>query len=164
MTPSSDLVQAVRTGQLSNVIAVLNAGKDTLLNDAAGEPGLPLAMACFLGYAEIARELILRGATVNAKDNQSPMSPLAMAVRGARREVVKVLIEHGAVVPEGMDVGLTENEMMLAKWKARSFNTSAGSDSPTESQLDIEEIQVKSCYGTDTDLLDAEMRRAASDT
>lgn len=163
MSQFPDLVSAIRTGQLSEVIAVLEAGAPVELDDGKGDPGLPLAMACFMGHAEIVRELILRGARVNFSDNSVPTSPLSMAVRANRKEVVKVLIEHGAHVPPGMKTGLTDQELMLALWKASHFG-SGGADAGTgETEPLIEEIEVGRCYGTDTNVLDAEMRRAVQE-
>jgi hypothetical protein len=46
-----------------------------------------------------------RGAKVNTPDNSQPTSPLSMAIRGKRTEVVKALIELGAQVPPGMHTG-----------------------------------------------------------
>jgi ankyrin repeat protein len=113
-------------------------------------------MACFLGHAEIVRELILRGALVNFPDNGIPNSPLSMAVRAGRKEVVKVLIENGAVVPEGMNTGLSRDELMLARWKVQYLGNSAADPGGKV----FEEIHVIGCYGTDTDILDADMRHA----
>ena len=159
MNTPPDLLKAIRTGRLAAVVAALDAGAPVELDDGKGEPGLPLAIACFMGHAEIVRELIIRGATVNFSDNGVPNSPLSMAIRAGRTDVAKVLIEHGAVVPEGMETGLRKDELMLARWKAQHL----GADKATAA-LDhgpvIEEIQVGGCYGTDTDVLNAEMRRA----
>ena len=57
MSPPADLIKAIRTGLLSEVIAALDAGAPVELDDGKGDPGLPLAMACFTGHAEIVREL-----------------------------------------------------------------------------------------------------------
>ncbi len=161
MSPPADLIKAIRTGLLSEVIAALDAGAPVELNDGKGDPGLPLAMACFTGHAEIVRELALRGAKVNFPDNSVPTSPLSMAIRGKRTDVVKVLIEFGAIVPPGMDTGLTDQELMLAKWKAEQFGHIPISGENAESAIpEVEEIQVLSCYGTDTGVLDADIRRA----
>jgi ankyrin repeat protein len=159
-----DLIKAIRTGLLANVIAALDAGAQVELHDGQGDPGLPLAMACFMGHAEIVRELAIRGARVNFADNREPTSPLSMAIRGGKTEVIKVLVELGADVPPGVQTGLTDQELMLARWKAHHFGASksasgkAGADVP-----EFEEIQVLSCYGTDTGVLDAEMRRAVDE-
>ena len=159
MNSPPDLLKAVRTGRLAEVIAALDAGAPIELEEDKGGPGLPLAIASFMGHAEIVRELAIRGAKVNCSDNALPTSPLSMAIRAGRTEVVKVLIEHGAIVPAGMDTGLRKDELMLACWKAQHFGAHQSDSSATEDAV-IEEIQVGGCYGTNTDVLNAEMRRA----
>ena len=119
MSQGTDLLKAIRGGQLRDVVAVLNAGTPVELHDGKGDPGLPLAMACFMGHAEIVRELVLRGAKVNLTDNAVPTSPLSMALRGSKKDVVKVLIELGANVPAGMHTGLTAEELAQARALAR---------------------------------------------
>ena len=164
MNAPPDLIKAIRTGQLSEVVTALESGATLELNDGQGNPGLPLAMACFMGFPEIVRELILRGATVNFQDNREPTSPLSMAVRGGKAEVVRVLVELGAEVPAGMQTGLSDQELMVARWKAQHFGAGriAGQGTTEEFPV-IEEIQVLGCYGTDTGVLDAEMRRAVEE-
>ncbi len=159
MTSPPDILKAIRSGKLSEVIAALDTGACIELNDGQGDPGLPLAMACFMGHAEIVRELVLRGAKANFADNSVPNSPLAMALRGKRSEVVKVLIELGVDIPPGTETGLSEQELIVARWKAQHFSASqAGS---TEEQA-IEEIRLDSgCYGTDTSVLEADVLRYA---
>lgn len=162
MSPDVDLIKAIRTGLLSEVLAALDAGAEVELHDGKGDPGLPLAMACFMGFAEIVRELILRGAKVNFTDNRDPTSPLSMALRGGRIEVVKVLVELGAEIPPGVQTGLTDQELMLARWKAQHFGASAsGSDQAGNELHVVEEIQMVGCYGTDTGVLEADIRRYA---
>ncbi len=164
MSPPADLIKAIRTGLLSEVVAALDAGAQVELHDGQGDPGLPMAIACFMGHAEIVRELALRGAKVNSTDNREPTSPLSMAIRGSRTEVIKVLIELGTDVPPDVKTGLTEQEMMLAKWKAQHFGASAAEAAQSGAALPVvEEIEMVSCYGTDTGVLDAEMRRAVQD-
>ena len=114
MSAAIDLLKAIRTGRLQDVREVLDAGAPVEIHDGRGEPRLPLGVACFMGFADIVRELVSRGAKANLPDNSQPTSPLSMAVRGRRNEVVQVLIEMGAVVPPGMKTGLTEQEMMIA--------------------------------------------------
>ena len=162
MNTSPDLLKAIRTGRLADVIAALDAGAPVELDDGKGDPGLPLAIACFMGHSEIVRELAIRGAKVNFSDNGIPTSPLSMAVRAGKVEVVKVLIEHGAVVPAGMNTGLKDDELMLARWKAQHFGAHQ-SGTAAHGDAIIEEIQVGGCYGTSTDVLNAEMRRAVED-
>ena len=155
----TDLIKAIRSGQLREVVAVLDAGAPVELHDGKGDPGLPLAMACFMGHTEIVRELILRGATVNLPDNNAPISPLSMALRGGKKDVVRVLIELGATVPDGMQTGLTEQELTVARWQAERFGAVAADPQHNDEPV-IEEIQMVGCYGTDTGVLDAELRRA----
>jgi ankyrin repeat protein len=160
MNSPADLIKAIRSGELAEVVAALDAGATVELNDGRGDPGLPLAIACFMGHAEIVRELALRGAKVNFSDNREPNSPLSMAIRAAKIEVVKVLIEVGAEVPPGMQTGLNEHELMLARWKAQHFGAhrAAGTDEPF-----IEEIEVLGCYGTDTNVLNADIRHTVDE-
>ena len=163
MNTPPDLLKASRTGRLSEVIAALDAGAPIELEDGKGNPGLPLAIACFMGHAEIVRELAIRGAKVNFSDNSIPTSPLSMAIRAGKTEVIKVLIEHGAEVPAGVNTGLRADEIMLARWKAQHFGASQDAQSMMSSEPVIEEIQVGGCYGTNTDVLNAEMRGAVEE-
>ena len=154
MTSRPDILKAIRSGKLGEVIAALEAGACVELDDGQGDPGLPLAMACFMGHAEIVRELILRGAKANFADNRAPNSPLSMALRGQRAEVVKVLVELGVDVPPGTDTGLSEQELQVARWKAQHFGA-AQDDAIEEIRLD------GGCYGTDTSVLEADVLRYA---
>ena len=154
MTSRTDILKAIRSGKLGEVIAALEAGACVELDDGQGDPGLPLAMACFMGHAEIVRELILRGAKANFADNRAPNSPLSMALRGQRAEVVKVLVELGVDVPPGTDTGLSEQELQVARWKAQHFGA-AQDDAIEEIRLD------GGCYGTDTSVLEADVLRYA---
>lgn len=164
MSPPDDLIKAIRTGLVSEVVAALDAGAQVELDDGKGDPGLPLAMACFMGYAEIVRELALRGASVNLADNRDARSPLAMALRAGKTEVVKVLIELGANIPPGIQTGLNDQELMLARWKAEHFGASQSEARQADDDRPfIEEINVVGCYGTDTDVLNEEMRRNVLD-
>ncbi len=165
MNPAIDLLRAIRTGRLHEVRAVLDAGAPVELLDGRGDPGLPLGVACFMGYADIVRELVRRGAKVNTADNTQPTSPLSMAIRGNRTEVVKTLIELGAEVPPNMETGLTKQEMMIARWRGQQYGTKTVPPPVAVASDDqepvFEEIEMVRCYGTDTAVLDADMIRAA---
>ncbi len=162
MTAAIDLLKAIRSGRLQEVQAVLDAGATVELADGRGDPGLPLGVACFMGFPDIVRELIRRGAKVNVLDNSQATSPLSMAIRGNRTAVVKTLIELGAQVPPGMQTGLSEQEMMIARWRGQHYDASArATATPDQEESAFEEIDMVSCYGTDTAVLDAEMIRAA---
>lgn len=160
MTSPLALIAAIRSGQLSQVTAVLDAGVDIELADGRGDPTLPMGMACFMGLTEIVRELAKRGAKVNLPDNTLPTSPLSMAVRAKRTEVVRALIELGAEVPPGMETGLTEQEIILAQWVAQRAGLRAPPNDHSTEQSVIEEIEILRCVGTDTLILEADALRA----
>jgi hypothetical protein len=87
-----------------------------------------------------------------------------MAVRGRRTEVIKALIEMGAEVPTGMATGLTDQEMLIARWRGRHYEASTGKPEQTDDEHPVfEEIEMVRCYGTDTSVLDADLIRAARD-
>jgi len=157
-----DLLKAIRSGRLQEVQAVLDSGAPVELLDGRGDPGLPLGVACFMGFPDIVRELVRRGAKVNTVDNSLPTSPLSMAIRGKRKEVLKVLIELGAEIPQGMNTGLSEQEILVARWRGQHYGATmhrvaeSAPDGP-----DYEEIEMVRCYGTDTSVLDADLIRAA---
>jgi hypothetical protein len=160
-----DLLKAIRTGRLQEVRALLDAGTAVEIDDGRGEPGLPLGVACFMGHVDIVRELISRGARVNTADNAQLTSPLSMAVRGRRTEVVKALIELGAEVPPDMATGLSDQEMLIARWRGRHYGatSSSGAGESNDERPVFEEIEMIRCYGTDTSVLDADLIRAARD-
>ncbi|MBS1144148.1 MAG: ankyrin repeat protein [Proteobacteria bacterium] len=153
-----DLLKAIRTGNLAELKAQLDGGASL---DGEGESGLAMGMACFLGHAEIVRELAARGAAVNLADNTAPTSPLAMAVRGQRKEVVRLLIELGADLPEGMQTGLTEQEITVARWIAFRDGHVKPEDDPSNSLAGtVEEIDMPRLSHVDTHVLEAEALRA----
>lgn len=156
------LIKAIRSGRLVEVQAALDAGAVIELHDGQGDPGLPMGVACFMGFVDIVQELARRGGTVDLADNSVKTSPLSMAVRGNKPEVVRALIELGAQVPAGMNTGLSEHDVMLAQWKAhRDGYTQLAEDAASGLEPVIEEIDVISCFGTDTQVLEADALRAA---
>lgn len=163
MTDQLLLISAIRSGRLSKVQAALDAGAGAELNDGQGDPGLPMGIACFMGFTDIVRELVKRGAKVNLADNNLPTSPLNMAIRGGRTEVVRALIEQGAEVPSGMPTGLTEHEIILAQWVAQRSGLRAPPSNPAADHPVVEEIEMLRCVGTDTVVLEADALRAAKD-
>lgn len=155
------LIKAIRSGRLAEVRAALDAGAPVELDDGMGDPGLPMGVACFMGFVDIVRELAARGAIVNLPDNSIPTSPLNMAIRGAKIEAVRALVELGADVPEGLKTGLSAHDLMLAQWKAhRDGKASAKTAEALGVEPEFEEIEVLRCAGTDTQVLDAEMLRS----
>jgi hypothetical protein len=155
------LIKAIRAGKLADVKAAIDSGEPVELHDGNGEPGLAMGIACFMGHADIVRELVQRGAHVNLPDNRLPTSPLSMAIRGKRIEVVRALLELGAVLPEGMECGLNENEIMIACWKAQRAGLSGQDELAPTDLPNIEEIDMTGCAGTDTMVLEADAMRIA---
>ncbi len=156
------LIKAIRSGRLPDVQAALDAGAMVELADGQGDPGLPMGIACFMGFVDIVRELVKRGGRVDFPDNNVPTSPLSMAIRGSRLEVVRALVELGAQVPDGMKTGLTEHDLMLAQWKAhRDGYVKVAAHETSGNEPVIEEIDVIRCFGTDTQVLEADVLRAA---
>lgn len=159
---AEDLIKAVRSGDLISVQATLDAGAPVELDDGLGAPGLPLGIACFMGHVDIVRELVKRGAKVNLPDNWDPVSPLAMATRGNRSEVVRALIESGAELPEGMQTGLSEHELVAAQWQAHRDGKRAAPPSDEHGEIpEYEEIVMPKAFGIDTTVLEADVMRAA---
>lgn len=160
MTDQPDLLKAIRTGHLDGVRAALDA--DPTLG-TAGLAGLAMGMACFLGHADIVRALFARGFGVNLPDNSVTTSPLKMAIRGGRKEVVRLLIELGLVLPEGVETGLTAQEITVAQWIAFRDGYGAQGEHGAETSLEpaVEEIVVRSLSGVDTHVLESDALRAA---
>lgn len=165
MSGQITLIKAIRSGKLAEVRAVLDSGINIDRDDEAGDSGLAMGVACFMGFVDIVRELAERGVTVNLPDNSIATSPLSMALRGSKTEVVRALIELGAEVPDDMKTGLSEHDLLLAQLKAqRSGKATQKTLEVLGVQPHFEEIQVLSCAGTDTQVLDAEMMRAIRDS
>lgn len=140
MNTTPDLLKAIRTGQLSEVIAALDAGAPIELDDGKGDPGLPWRSPASWDMRKSSANWPSGARKSNLSDNGTPTSPLSMAVRAGRTEVVKVLIEHGAVVPAGMNTGLRDDELMLARWKAQHFGARQSATAP-HGEAVIEEIR-----------------------
>lgn len=156
MSSQEILIKAIRSGRLSEVRAALDAGAPLEASEA-GEAGLPMGMACFLGHVDIVRELVRRGAPADLPDNSRPTSPLSMAVRGRRSEVVRLLLELGARPPAGMQTGLSGHDIKLAQWKALRDACDGAAEAT------IEEIVMVGRADTDTQILEADvLRRAAA--
>lgn len=164
MTQQLALLKAIRTGKLEEVRALLDAGATPEFDDGQGDPGLPLGMACFMGFTEIARELIARGAQVNRADNRQPTSPLSMAIKAKKPQTVLLLLEMGAELPEGMQTGLSAPEEMMAQLKAiRNGFTKPKSKEEASQAENYEEIEVSGYSGLDTQVLEADVIRAAQE-
>lgn len=95
----SALRRAVEQANLRAVQVALEHGANIEEPDMHGDPGLPLRIACFKGYAAIVFELIRRGANIHAPNGQGPGGPIRMAAKGQHHRIVQLLIAHGAELP-----------------------------------------------------------------
>ena len=91
-SPSVDIWEAVRVGNIEAVKQHLAAGADV---NAKINLGTPLHYAALDGYKEVAELLIDKGADVNAK-NLSGGTPLHNAAQQGHKEIVVLLIANGA--------------------------------------------------------------------
>lgn len=103
-SPQSKLIQAIRSGRLSSVVAALDEGADIEEADMHGARGLPLRVACFEGHLAIVRELLELGANPNTPAGDGPAGPLRLALRRGHREVLALLLQHGSDIPPGVTI------------------------------------------------------------
>lgn len=157
MSTQLDLLNAVRAGKVQDVRAILDSGVKL---DDEGDPGLYMGLACFFGHLPVVRELVARGVSVNLDDNTLPTSPLSMAIRGGKKEAVRLLIELGTEVPEGMQTGLTAQEITVAQWIAFRDGYAKPEEGAGPHAGMVEEIQMNRPSHVDTQILEAEALRA----
>lgn len=97
------LLDAVVMNHIEAVRLLLAAGADPNVCD--GEGYSPLRVCADKGYLEMARLLLLCGATKTIEEwgGERPMTALGFAARGLHVEMVKLLLAHGAD-PQGQNV------------------------------------------------------------
>jgi ankyrin repeat protein len=94
-TTGASLHFAVGRGDEAMVALLLTNRADLTLRSPLGESALDIA--AILGKPRIVRQLIAAGADVNVASNpQVSQTPLHLATSGGYREVVALLLEHGA--------------------------------------------------------------------
>jgi ankyrin repeat protein/L-ascorbate metabolism protein UlaG (beta-lactamase superfamily) len=93
------LLQAAKDGRKEIALRLLAAGANA--KAVMGDTGLTaLHMACALGYGDIARALLDKGADVNAKDKWEH-TPIGLANRYGHRNLAELLLSHGAQAEKG---------------------------------------------------------------
>jgi uncharacterized protein len=94
--PALTIFEAAAVGKLDRVheLLLLEAGFVDLVSP---DGFTALHLASFFGHADVAAELLRRGADVNAvAQNQLGVHPINSAAAGNHTDVVQVLLDHGA--------------------------------------------------------------------
>jgi len=104
----SALRRAIDRGNLQAVLTALEHGANIEEADMHGDPGLPLRIACFKGHAPIVKELIKRGANINARNGQGMGGPIRMAAKANHRDIIHLLMQHGAELPSDVRLSLDD--------------------------------------------------------
>lgn len=178
----SRLVGAIRAGQLGGVIAALDDGAEIEEADFHGFAGLPLRTACFEGDPAIVRALLERGADIDGIAGDGPAAPLRLALRGGHRDIAALLLGRGAQVPPGLAIDPALYDVAVSPESpptspppeiAPEPATAPGSELPppalAEPLVDqladhlIEEVDIQSSYGVDTNLLTMDLMRFNED-
>jgi len=181
--PISQLIAAIREASLHSVVNALDDGCDIETADQHGLPGLPLRTACFSGNIEIVRELIQRGADVNAPGSDGPGMPLRLALRARNFDIAALLLASGAEVPPGITLpdelqpGKQPAETKALEIPALEFTpapkesqpadfipeshaaASPEADKSIENYQVDEEVEITSSYGLDTNMLTMDLLR-----
>jgi ankyrin repeat protein len=102
--PQLSISEAVRTNDISQLKALLDAGADVSSKDKLGET--PLHVAAIRGYTQAAELLIMRGADIEAGDVRGLRPVHAAAWRG-NDETLELLISKGADINARDQDGVT---------------------------------------------------------
>ena len=88
------LHRAASRGHLKAVALLLDRG--ATVDAVDGEGVTPLILASYRGKTEVVRLLLERGAGVNAQEKRNGLSSLSHAVGRGDKDLVSVLLAHGA--------------------------------------------------------------------
>lgn len=186
---ASALIEAIRANSLHRVVSALDDGADIEETDIHGFAGLPLRTACFTGEISIIRELINRGADVNALTADGTGAPLRLAMRAGHTDIVALLLANQAQVPEDLDIPpsvfarareisagqIDSLDVPMLEFESHPLpETPAPADLPTSgmtgdnviefgntaSDEHIEHVDMKGVYGVDTNILAIDFERS----
>src|ERR1700744_457357 len=102
-----NLFEASAAGKF-DVVAHLIYSHPDAVDDYAEDGFTPLGLACYFGQFEVARYLVLKGASVNLPSNNGfNVFPIHSAAAGNYTDIVRLLIENGANVNVKQQAGAT---------------------------------------------------------
>jgi len=102
-----NLFEASASGKF-DVVAHLIYSHPDAVDDYADDGFTPLGLACYFGQAEVARYLVLKGASVNLPSNNGfNVFPIHSAAAGNFTDIVRLLIDYGANVNVKQQAGAT---------------------------------------------------------
>lgn len=184
---ANELIEAIRANSLHRVVAALDDGADIEAADIHGIAGLPLRTACFTGNVPIIRELINRGADINAPTADGPGAPLRLALRAGHMEIAALLLAHHAQIPFDLDIppsiferakeissgGVETLDVPMLEFERHDFPTTAPAASQPAAEAHgnviefvnalpeeaIEQVDMKGVYGVDTNILAVDFER-----
>jgi uncharacterized protein len=136
---ASKLIIAIRAGLLGDVVNAIEEGANIEEPDMHGYVGLPLRTACFEGNIDIVRELLRRGANINADAGDGPGAPLRLAKRRGHQSIAALLLLQGAQMPGSTasqtEVNATSVDLSPAVVPAQTTDNTIEFDSPPPDHL-----------------------------
>lgn len=124
-TGATELVKASERGDVENVKALLAAGTDVNGQDVLGNTALHIAST-----VEMARLLLSHGAKVNIP-NALGCTPVYQAVFYAHHDIVKLLIEQGALITDYVQPIHPTTGLSLFRDLSSSLNKESFRDNPS---------------------------------
>lgn len=152
----SRLIEAIRIGRVSSVTAALDNGADIEEPDMHGCRGLPLRVACFSGDLGVIRELLQRGADVNAPAHDGPGAPMRLALRRGHKDVISLLLQYGAAIPEGVKLdidtlGNISSEALVSKAEGPLLPLALTEESSSLPSFELPELALPQTETLETD-------------
>jgi ankyrin repeat protein len=180
---ANSLIEAIRANSLHRVASALDDNADIETPDIHGYRGLPLRTACFIGNVPIVRELIRRGADLDAPTADGTGAPLRLAMRAGHTEIAALLLANNAQIPFDLDIPpsiferakeLSSGDKPVLDMPMLEFDRAPSKPAtPPETRHDsmvrfitsqpkdaIEQVDLKGVYGVDTNVLALDFERS----